>query len=138
MATATDARIAFSLAILGAPQSSPGAATAYRFAAAALADGHRIHRLFFYGDGVHNGSMLAVVPRDDFDLPEHWRRLIGDHGLDAVVCIASGARRGILSAAEASRYGKPAGNLAPAFQLGGLGELVDAALNSDRLILFGN
>lgn len=138
MATATDAKIAFSLAILGAPQASQGATTAYRFAAAALAQGHRIYRLFFYGDGVHNASALAVVPRDDFDLPAHWQRLIGDHQLHAVVCIASAARRGVLSDAEAQRYGSHAGNLAPAFELGGLGELVDAALNSDRLLLFGN
>lgn len=138
MTTATDAKIAFSIAILGAPQTSQGAATAYRFAAAALASGHHIDRLFFYGDGVHNSSALAVVPRDDFDLPAHWQRLISDHQLRAVVCIASAARRGVLSDAEAKRYSKGTGNLAPAFELGGLGELVDAALNSDRLLLFGN
>ena len=41
------------LLIQGAPQSTDGAATALRFAQAATAAGHRIHRAFFHKDGVH-------------------------------------------------------------------------------------
>ncbi len=128
----------FSLAILGAPYSSAAAETACRFATAALADGHHIHRLFFYHDGVHNASSLAAMPADESDLTERWRELIRTHRLDAVVCIAAAQRRGILDSGSAERLGKCAANLAPDFVLGGLGQLIEAVVRSDRLLTFGS
>lgn len=128
----------FSLAIHGAPHTSASAETACRFAVAALAAGHSIYRLFYYHDGVHNASALAVVPADENSLTARWQTLIREHQLDAVVCIAAALRRGILNSDEAARLDKSATNLAPEFRLGGLGELIDAALCSDRLITFGN
>lgn len=126
----------FSLAIYGAPYSSESASTALNFARAALAQGHEIHRLFFYQDGVHNASALCVPPQDEQNLPEAWQGLIREHSLDAVVCVASALKRGVLDAAEAERYGKPAANLLEGFTIGGLGQLVDAALGADRLVSF--
>jgi len=128
----------FSLAILGAPYSSAAAETACRFAAAALADGHHIHRLFFYHDGVHNASALAAMPADESDLTERWQALIRAHRLDAVVCIAAAQRRGILDSGNAEQLEKSAANLAPDFVLGGLGQLIEAVVSSDRLLTFGS
>ena len=54
-----------------------------------------------------------------------------------VVCIAAALKRGILNQEEAERYEKPAHNLRDGFAISGLGQLVDAALMSDRLITFG-
>jgi tRNA 2-thiouridine synthesizing protein D len=127
----------FSLAIYGAPYSTQASDSAYRFALAALDAGHELHRIFFYQDGVHNGTALAAPPQDEIDLPVRWRELSARHDTDMVVCIAAALRRGLLDEDEARRYDKPASNLAQGFSLGGLGQLVDAAVHSDRLITFG-
>ncbi|WP_346836472.1 sulfurtransferase complex subunit TusD [Microbulbifer sp. SAOS-129_SWC] len=127
----------FSLAVYGAPHSSQSAATALRFARALLAQGHELYRVFFYGDGVHNGSALSAPPQDEADIVSGWQALQREHQLDLVVCIAAAQRRGLLSASEAKRLEKPAANLAAGFALAGLGQLADAAACSDRLITFG-
>lgn len=127
----------FTLVIYGAPHASEGAATALRFARAVLEAGHHIYRVFFYGDGIHNGSALAAPPQGEQDLLAQWQQLQKDHTLDLTVCIAAAQRRGVLSERESSRLEKPAANLAPGFELAGLGQLAEAAALSDRLISFG-
>ena len=128
----------FSVLVLGAPFSSQSAYSAYRFSYAALDSGHHIHRIFFYQDGVHNSSALATPPQDEFDLYHAWQELQSNHALDLVTCIAAAARRGILNTAEAQRHNREHGNMAPQFELSGLGQLVEAIATSDRLITFGN
>ncbi len=120
-----------------APYSSQAAYSAYRFSASALAAGHEIYRLFFYYDGVHNSNALSIAPQDEFDLVAAWRSLITTHQLDAISCVSSALKRGILDAQEAARYEKSAANLAEEFTLSGLGQLVDASLVSDRVVSFG-
>lgn len=127
----------YSLAIYGAPYSSQAPDTAYQFAKAALAAGHEIYRLFFYMDGVHNATEIAAPPQDEQNIPALWSELIQAHNIDAVVCIAAALRRGVLDQTEADRYEKPSCNLAPGFTLSGLGQLVEAGIESDRLITFG-
>jgi|SRR5690554_2877216 len=127
----------FTLVILGAPYGASASQSALAFAQAALADGHRIHRLFFYADGVHNATRLAAPPQDEHDLPASWSELIKQHQLDAVVCIAAALRRGLLDATEAKRYQKDSDNIAHGFELSGLGQLIEASAVSDRVITFG-
>ena len=126
----------FTLVIHGAPYSSQAALSALHFCKAVLESGHAVHRLFFYQDGVHNASQLVVPPQDEFDLPKAWQQLIAAHELDAVVCVASALKRGILNEEEASRHSRVAGNLLSGFKIGGLGQLVDATINSDRVLNF--
>jgi tRNA 2-thiouridine synthesizing protein D len=127
----------FSLAVYSAPYSSQASYSAYQFAVAALNQGHSVHRVFFYQDGVHNATCLAAPPQDEFNLQQAWQRLAKDHNLDLVVCIAAALRRGILDEGEAKRYDKPSHNVASEFTISGLGQLVEAAVISDRLISFG-
>lgn len=127
----------FSLAIYAAPYSSQASYTAYQFAAAALSQGHSLYRIFFYQDGVHNATSLAAPPQDEFNLQQAWQDLAKDNNLDLVVCIAAALRRGILDEGEAKRYDKPSHNIAQEFTISGLGQLVEAAVISDRLISFG-
>lgn len=126
----------FTLVIQGAPSSSQAALSALHFCKAVLASGHQVYRLFFYQDGVHNASALVVVPQDELHLPQAWQQLIQAHDLDAVVCVASALKRGVLNDQEAKRYDKPAANLLHGFTIGGLGQLVDATLQSDRIVNF--
>ena len=127
----------FTLVVYGAPHSAEGAATALRFARAVLDAGHTIFRVFFYGDGIHNGSALATPPQDEQDLLGQWQALQQAHQLDLTICIAAAQRRGVLSESEANRLEKPAANLAKGFSLAGLGQLAEATALSDRLVSFG-
>ena len=127
----------FALLILGPPYSTQASATALRFARTALAGGHGIYRLFFYHDGVHNASALVSTTQDENNLPQQWSELIEQHQLDSVVCIAATTRRGVLNEQEAKRLGKTGGNLGDGHEVSGLGQLVDASLNADRVITFG-
>lgn len=127
----------FSLAVYSAPYSSQASYSAYHFAVAAINQGHSLHRVFFYQDGVHNSTSLAAAPQDEFNLQQAWTCLASDRNVDLVVCIAAALRRGILDEREANRYDKLAYNLSNGFSIGGLGQLIEAAVVSDRLITFG-
>ncbi|AMO56698.1 sulfurtransferase [Endozoicomonas montiporae] len=128
----------YALAIYGAPATSQAAQTALHFAKALINKGHSIHRLFFYQDGVHTATTLASPPQDEQNLPADWAAFIGEHQLDSVVCIAAALRRGVIDASEAERYERPAHNLTDPHQLSGLGQLIDAGLEADRLVTFGS
>ncbi len=126
----------FSLVVLSSPASQQGSQTALRFARAALAAGHQIYRVFFYHDGVHNGLATEVLPQDEHSIPEGWRQLQEQHGVDLVLCISASLRRGVLDGREAQRYQRQADTVRPGFALSGLGQWVDAALHADRTLTF--
>ncbi len=127
----------FSLLVLGAPYSSQASYSAYRFAEAALANGHEIYRIFFYQDGIHSCTQLATPPQDEFNLYRAWQDLQSTHQLDCVTCIAAAARRGVIDAGEQKRHSKAQHNLASGFELSGLGQLIDALGKSTRVVSFG-
>ncbi|MFT4607092.1 MAG: tRNA 2-thiouridine synthesizing protein D [Urechidicola sp.] len=128
----------FTIQINTGPYTHQASDTAYQFTRAALKAGHLIHRIFFYHDGVNNSSMFSTPPRDDRNIQQLWSTLAEQHSLDMVVCVAAAQRRGILDQKEAARHGKPAANIAPNFTISGLGQLIEAAVVSDRLLVFGD
>ena len=127
----------FSLAIYSAPHTTQASDSAYRFAETLLSEGHSLYRVFFYQDGVYNSSNLITPAQDETDISSGWQQLSAKYQIDMVVCIAAALKRGVLNQEEAERYEKPAHNLRDGFAISGLGQLVDAALMSDRLITFG-
>ncbi len=127
-----------SIVVYGSPYSSQASATACRYARAAIEKGHQISRVFFYGEGVYNATRLAAPPQDEYDLCQQWQQLAEDQKIDMVVCIAAALKRGVIDSHEARRFEKDTDNLAAGFTLSGLGQLVDAAIESDRLITFGH
>ena len=127
----------FSLLVLSAPHASEAGDTAWQFARAALDAGHELYRVFFYQDGSYQGNALAVSPQDEVDRVGRWAALAEEHGVNLVLCIASAVKRGMLDSGEADRHERDAASVHPAFELSGLGQLVDAHIESDRLITFG-
>jgi tRNA 2-thiouridine synthesizing protein D len=117
----------FGLLINEGPYNHQAADTAYQFARAALAKGHRVRRVFFYNDGVNNATRLTEPPQDDRHIVNRWSKLAADHGVDLVVCVAAGLRRGLVE-----------DNVAPGFRISGLGQLVEAGIESDRFVVFGD
>ena len=127
----------FSIVIFAAPYSTESAATALRFAESLIQQGHELYRLFFFGDGVHNASKLTVVAQDEINLQRQWSKLIEEHDIDSVICVSSALRRGVLDQAEAERHELGTASAYESSQVAGLGQLIDAALHSDRVVNFG-
>ena len=129
----------FSIVINSGPHSLHGGTSynALQFAQTLIRNKHNIHRLFFYGEGVYNLNAQAVTPQGEFNLPEAWSAFIRENNIDSVVCIAAAARRGVLDQGECKRHNKSAPNLLGDSELSGLGQLIEAAATSDRIITFG-
>lgn len=127
----------FVVVVNSGPYQHQAADSAYQFIRAALELGHQVSQVFFYHDGVYNASRLLVPPGDDRHLGRRWAELHDVHGVDLVLCAGAGLRRGIVDADGARYNGLDADNLAPAFRVAGLAQLVQAAAEADRLVTFG-
>lgn len=127
----------YSLLVLSSPSSGHTAQHAAAFAHAAIGKGHSLHRVFFMDAGVYNGSDAVVVPQDERDPIQAWEALAENHDVELILCVSSALKRGLLDKTEAERYEQAAATVHPAFTISGLGLLIDASANSDRLITFG-
>ena len=114
-----------SLLIQGCPVSTSAPSIALHFAREAVAQGHRLHRAFFYKDAVHIANRFSFRPADETDLQAEWTGFANDSGTELVVCIAAGQRRGVIET-----------NIAESFSIVGLGQMVEAIAESDRTLTF--
>ncbi len=128
----------FGILVNEGPYQHQAADTAFNFTKAALDKGHEIVRVFFYHDGVNNGTRLTTPPQDDRNIVNQWSELAKEHELDLVVCVAAAQRRGIVDEDEAKRHGKNADNIAEGFRISGLGQLIEMGIKADRLMAFGD
>lgn len=126
----------FNILVTGGVYSTQSGYSALQFCSAAVAAGHTISQVFFYQDGVTQGSSLLVPLADEYDANEHWARFSQETGAELVVCVSAGERRGVLNAEQAAEFAKPANNLHPAFRVEGLGTLHEASIGSDRMVTF--
>jgi tRNA 2-thiouridine synthesizing protein D len=127
----------YSLLVLSSPCSGQTSATAAKFAVSVLARGHSIHRVFFLDDGVFAGASSLVLPQDESSTVERWVELHDRHSIDLVLCVSSALKRGLVDSAEAKRYELESATAHPAFEISGMGQLVDTCNACDRLITFG-
>ena len=130
--------VKFAILVNEGPYQHQAADSAYQFTRAALERGHEIFRVFFYHDGVNNGTRLATPPQDDRHITNLWSELAKEHDLDLVVCVAAAQRRGVVDEEEMKRNGKDANNIAPGFRISGLGQLIEAGIQADRTMVFGD
>ena len=129
-------RLTYTLVVNGPVYGDQSARSAYQFANALVARGHTLVSVFFYKEGVTNGSTLTVPANDEFDLVKGWQRLAKEHGVRLETCVAAALRRGILSEEESSLHGLGCHNLAAGFEQAGLGSLAEAMLVQDRVVQF--
>ncbi|MGC9423630.1 MULTISPECIES: sulfurtransferase complex subunit TusD [Vibrio] len=128
--------LTFTLLVNGPCYGTQSARNAYLFALNVIEQGHQLKRVFFYQDGVSNGSALTVPANDEFDLVKGWQTLANQYHVSLETCVAAALRRGLLSDSEASLHQRSAANLAKSFQQTGLGSLAEALLSDDRVIQF--
>jgi tRNA 2-thiouridine synthesizing protein D len=128
----------FAVLVSEGPYTHQASDTAFQFTKSALEKGHEIFRVFFYHDGVNNGTRYTTPPQDERNVVNRWSELAEKHKLDLVVCVAAAQRRGIVDAEEQKRNGKDGNNIAPGFRISGLGQLIEAGIQADRLVTFGD
>jgi len=128
----------FTIMINEGPYQHQSSDTALQFARSVLAQGHEIFRVFFYHDGVNNGTRLSVPPADDRLLQKEWSEFSKENNLDLVLCIAAAQRRGIMDESEAERQGLDANNIIEGFRISGLGQLIEGGIEADRTVVFGD
>lgn len=128
--------LSYTLLVNGPIYGSQSARSAYQFAVALLQQGHKLHSVFFYQDGVSNGSDLTVPANDEFDLAAAWQKLANEHNVSLETCVAAALRRGIISSEEAEQHQLSGSNLASGFTQAGLGSLSEALLTQDRVVQF--
>jgi len=113
----------FDLLVQGAPLSTGAPERALRFARAAVAARHQIGRIFFYNEAVTVANRFAA---DDSCTREHLAQLASETGFELAVCVTAAARRGIVAKES----------LADGFVIVGLGQLIEAIEDGDRLVSF--
>ena len=120
------------------PYQHQASDSAFQFVSAAIKAGHDVIRVFFYHDGVNNGTRLTTPPQDDRHIQKRWTALATEQSVDLVLCVAACQRRGLVDDGEAERNGKDATNIAEGFRISGLGQLIEAGIEADRLVTFGD
>ncbi|PJG60440.1 sulfurtransferase complex subunit TusD [Aeromonas cavernicola] len=128
--------LSYALLVTGPAYGTQTASTAYRFAQALVAQGHRLAYVFFYQEGVCNGNTLHSPASDEVDLVRLWSALAQEQGIPIDVCVAAALRRGVLDQSEAQSSGQTQFNLQAPFHLSGLGQLAEAVLTADRFVQF--
>lgn len=99
---------------------------ALRFTQAALAAGHEVPIVFFFHDAVKLADTRAPSRQST-----GWQALKADHGLELAVCIAAASKRDLVdeTSPEVSSIGDE-------FSIVGLGQLIGAMADADRLVTF--
>jgi len=127
-----------SIQVSEGPYNHEASVTAINYVKAAVEAGHEIFRVFFYHDGVNNGTNFATPPQDDINIQKTWSELAAAHNIDLVVCVAAAQRRGIVDQGEMERNKKDGMNIMDGFRISGLGQLIEAGIEADRLVVFGD
>ncbi|MDO8938851.1 MAG: sulfurtransferase complex subunit TusD [Methylicorpusculum sp.] len=126
----------FTLQINSSPTAGQNGYYAYRFVCELIAAGHQVIRIFFYKEGIYHGYRYSTPPDDELNFSRLWSALSKEHAIDLVICVSAAQRRGLLHPDEAQRQGKLDNDLTEGFRISGLGQMIEASLLADRLIVF--
>ena len=127
----------YSLLVTSSPACGQSNRHAVRFATALLAAGHTVRRVFFLDQGTLSGAQASVFPQDEANPIADWQQLASEDSVELTLCITSALRYGMLDASEAARYEKQGPTVPAAFTIAGLGDLIEACAESDRVVTFG-
>ena len=126
----------FNILVTGGLYSTQSGYSALQFCRAVVKAGHHVKQVFFYRDGVSQGSALSVPLSDEFDAVSEWVTFAEQYDTPLVVCVSAAERRGLLNPEQATEHDKVCANLHPRFVVEGLGGLHDASLTADRTVMF--
>ena len=107
------------------------------FADTLLNQEHSIHTIFFYGEGAGIGlstrDLNSTLDRTNLN----WCSISEKGKTKLILCVSSALTQGVLDKTTSLQSKDFQENIATGFETGGLGSLVDAVSNSDRLMSFG-
>ncbi|TPH12777.1 sulfurtransferase complex subunit TusD [Litorilituus lipolyticus] len=121
--------------IITSPPSSNLSVTAIEYIEAALALQIEIVGIFFYQDGVLHANTFVEVPTDEYQAQAKWLALKNEFNLSLHLCVTAASKRG-LQVDETNSVEPQSSNVADAFEISGLGELVELTNYADRVIQF--
>ena len=107
----------YTLVILSGPDSGQCHARALAFGHALERRGHHLSRVFFFGQGVR-----VALDWDD-GAAKSWQQVASSANVELVLCSASAERYGVATNHEN-------------FVIAGLGSLMEAGFDSDRVLTF--
>lgn len=116
--------------VITTPPYSNLTVTALNYIEAALRQNIEIVGVFFYQDGVLNAHNKVTIASDEFQTSKQWIKLHDNYQLPLHLCITAAEKRGLYDDSESES------NIASAFTISGLGELVELSTKSDRLVQF--
>ena len=118
-----------SILVQGSPTSTRACHSALEFANSVVDSKQDLFRVFFYQDAVAIGARYFDAPPDEPNLQSRWVALGKRHDLELVLCVSAAQRRGISQGVDHN-------TVADGFSVSGLGQLIEAMLQSDRLVSF--
>jgi tRNA 2-thiouridine synthesizing protein D len=86
--------------------------------------------VFFYQNAADIANRLNWRPSDEPNLTQQWQAL----PLERRVCVSAALVRGVTDLDNAERHDLAGENIADGFQLVGLGELADLALQATQVV----
>jgi len=116
--------------VITTPPNSNLTTTAINMVTAALTMKIDVVGVFFYQDGVLNGSQHVALPNDEYQTHQQWQQLQLSYNLPLHLCATAAEKRGLSDDINDEQ----ATNVHEAFSLSGLGELVELNVKADRLI----
>lgn len=126
----------YSILVTSSPYEGQHAQRAVSFIKSAIAQGHTVDNVFFYGQGVHHANGFMVEVGDEFYPLKAWQALKHDHDVTLLLCITAAVKRGIVGDKEAASAGVSDTNVADGFEQAGLGEFFTALHNCDKVVQF--
>ena len=118
-----------SILVQGSPTATRACHSALDFAKSVVKSEHELFRVFFYQEAVAIGARHFETPPDEPNLQSRWIALSEQDGVELVLCISAAQRRGISQSEDHDTVAK-------GFLVSGLGQLIEAMLESDRLVSF--
>lgn len=113
------------------PPHNNNSATALAFAEQALLNKNvELIGVFFYQDGVLTANKNVVLPNDELQAVNAWKRLYQQYQLPLHLCISAGEKRGLSDHNDDNKIA----NISPEFTVSGLGELVSLTTMADRVV----
>ncbi len=107
-------------------------ATAIQFISAALSNNNiDVLGVFFYQNGVLNGSNVLTMPSDELQAIKQWQALHKQYNLPLHLCITAAEKRGLSDEINIAEHPS---NISDCFTISGLGELVELTTQADRFI----
>lgn len=126
----------FTLLVTKSPFDHQDAWSAYRFANAAIQQGHDIAGVFFYQSGVLNSNGFISGHSDEVNMLHKWQSLASEHNVPLQVCVTAANRRGVINQLDAEEMDGNQFNLHQPFEEVGLGDLCLLLNSCDRMIQF--